>query len=220
MNKEWAELNKTLQCQLKKEDTFTDGVQTVLRLRQELFDVLCQLKSELTREQFNYSPFLNAEGYNSKTIAYSIWHIFRIEDIVAHTLISNDEELFMSCNFAFRINSPIITTGNELDNKQVVEFSKALDLAELYQYATTVKDSTNEILSNISFADLKRKIANTEKEKLKQLNVVSADENAFWLIDYWCGKDIRGLIQMPFTRHWIMHIEASLRIRNKILRND
>ena len=220
MKKEWAELNKTLQCQLKKEETFADGVQTVLRLRQELFDVLCQLKSELTREQFNYSPFLNAEGYHSKTVAYSIWHIFRIEDIVAHTLISNDEELFMSRNFAFRINSPIITTGNELDNKQVVEFSQTLDLDELYQYATTVKDSTNEILSNISFADLKRKIANTQKEKLKQLNVVSTDENAYWLIDYWCRKDIRGLIQMPFTRHWIMHVEASLRIRNKILRND
>ena len=84
MNKKWAELNKTLQSQLKKEETFADGVQTVLRLRQELFDVLCQLKSELTREEFNDSPYLNAEGYHSKTIAYAIWHIFRIEDIVAH----------------------------------------------------------------------------------------------------------------------------------------
>lgn len=51
---------------------------------------------------------------------------------------------------------------------------------------------------------------------MKLLNVVSNDENAIWLIDYWCGKDIRGLIQMPFSRHWIMHIEASLRIKNKI----
>ena len=40
MNKKWAELNKTLQSQLKKEETFADGVQTVLRLRQELFEVL------------------------------------------------------------------------------------------------------------------------------------------------------------------------------------
>ena len=45
---------------------------------------------------------------------------------------------------------------------------------------------------------------------------MSKDESAIWLIDYWCGKDIRGLIQMPFSRHWIMHIEASLRIKNKI----
>ena len=220
MNKKWAELNKTLQSQLKKEETFADGVQTVLRLRQELFEVLCQLKSELTRGEFNDSPYLNAEGYHSKTIAYSIWHIFRIEDIVAHTLIRNDEELFMLGNFAYRINSPIITTGNELDNKQVVEFSKVLDLDELYMYGIAVMRSTNEMLSNISFSDLKRKMTDTEKARLKQLNVVSADEKAYWLIDYWCGKDIRGLIQMPFARHWIMHIEASLRIRNKLRRID
>ena len=47
--------------------------------------------------------------------------------------------------------------------------------------------------------------------------MVSTDEEAYWLIDYWCGKDIRGLIQMPFSRHWIMHIEACLRLRERII---
>ena len=45
---------------------------------------------------------------------------------------------------------------------------------------------------------------------------VSEDENAVWLIDYWCGKDISGIIKMPFTRHLIMHIEAMMRIAGKI----
>lgn len=40
--------------------------------------------------------------------------------------------------------------------------------------------------------------------------------SAGWLIDYWCGKDFRGLVQMPFSRHWIMHIEAALRIVEKL----
>ena len=52
---------------------------------------------------------------------------------------------------------------------------------------------------------------------LSSLKVVSDNENSIWLIDYWCDKNIQGLIQMPFSRHWIMHIEASLRIKNKIL---
>ena len=55
-----------------------------------------------------------------------------------------------------------------------------------------------------------------DKARLRELQVVSTDENACWLIDYWCGKDIGGLLRMPFSRHWIMHIEASLRIKNKI----
>ena len=63
---------------------------------------------------------------------------------------------------------------------------------------------------------MKSKISEGRKDDLKFLNVVSTDERAVWLIDYWCGKDIKGLIQMPFSRHWIMHIEASLRIKNKI----
>jgi hypothetical protein len=63
---------------------------------------------------------------------------------------------------------------------------------------------------------LKSKISAERRKALEISNSVSKDENAVWLIDYWCGKDIRGLIQMPFSRHWIMHTEAAIRIKNKI----
>ena len=46
--------------------------------------------------------------------------------------------------------------------------------------------------------------------------ILSEDENAVWLIDYWCNKDLKGLILMPFSRHWIMHIEAMRRIKDKL----
>lgn len=216
MNKEWSGQNKTMQMQLKKEASFRQGIETLLELRRQLMDELYQLKAELNREEFNAIPFINADGYHSKTIAYSIWHIFRIEDIVAHTLISQDEQLFFSGNYQSRIGSPVITTGNELVKQQIADFSKALSLDELYRYAVSVKNSTNDILNNLPFTDLKRKMTDMDKKRLKSLKVVSEDENACWLIDYWCGKDVRGLIQMPFSRHWIMHIEASLRIKNKI----
>ena len=181
---------------------------------------LCKLgiitENPRTYEDFSAIPFINANGYHCKTIGYSIWHIFRIEDIVAHTLINEDEQVFFSGNYQQRINSPIITTGNELVKYQISDFSKQLNLEELYSYISEVKESTERIISGLSYDMLKRKISEERKEYLKSLNVVSNDENAIWLIDYWCGKDIRGLIQMPFSRHWIMHIEASLRIKNKV----
>lgn len=216
MNKEWSEQHKLIQLQLKKEGTFSEGISTLLDLRTELFEQLLFIRNELTREEFNAIPYINANGYHSKTIAYSIWHIFRIEDIVAHSLINCDEQIFFSENYKERIGSPIITTGNELVKQEIVEFSEQLNLDELYQYSTAVYESTNEILKYLSYVDCKRKISEMEKSHLEFLNVVSTDENAYWLIDYWCGKDVRGLIQMPFSRHWIMHIEASLKIRNKI----
>lgn len=216
MNREWSGLNKTMQFQIRKEETFSEGISTLLLLRQKLMDELYSFREELAREDFNAMPFINADGYHSKTIAYSIWHIFRIEDIVAHSLIRGDAQIFFAGNYQQQLHSPIITTGNELVREQIAEFSRLLNLEKLYQYITHVKDSTDELLKNLKYSELKRKMTNADKDYLKSLEVVSRDENAFWLIDYWCGKDVRGLIQMPFSRHWIMHVEASLRIRNKI----
>lgn len=216
MNKAWSELNKTMQTQIKKRDTYKAGINTLFDLRKQLTETLISFKDKLSREDFDAIPFINADGYHSKTIAYSIWHIFRIEDIVAHTLVSETEQVFFSGNYQERINSPIITTGNELVKEQIADFSKRLNLKELYSYIFEVKDSTEKIINSLSYDELKKKISEERKEYLKSLKVVSDDKNAIWLIDYWCGKDIRGLIQMPFSRHWIMHIEASLRIKNKI----
>lgn len=216
MNKVWSELNKTMQTQIKKKDTYEAGIDTLFDLRDQLLETLTSFNEELSREDFDAIPFINADGYHSKTIAYSIWHIFRIEDIVAHTLIGENEQVFFSGNYQKRINSPIITTGNELVKEQIADFSKQLDLNELYAYIFEVKNSTEKMIDSLSYDELKMKISEERKEYLKSLNVVSNDKNANWLIDYWCGKDIRGLIQMPFSRHWIMHTEACLRIKNKI----
>lgn len=216
MNKDWSELNKTMQKQFKRKDTYKAGIDTLFDLRNQLMKTLISFNEELSREGFDAIPFINANGYHSKTIAYSIWHIFRIEDIVAHTFISENDQVFFSGNYQERINSPIITTGNELVKEQIAIFSKQLNLQELYSYVFEVKDSTEKIINRLSYDELKNKISKERKEHLKSLNVVSNDENAIWLIDYWCNKDIRELIQMPFSRHWIMHIEASLRIKNRI----
>ena len=218
MNKEWSELNKTMQAQLKKKDTFDDGIATLLELRKQLWNTISSYKKELKREDFNSIPFINADGYHSKTIAYSLWHIFRIEDIVAHTLIKGDEQVFFAKGYQEKTGSPIITTGNELVKMEISDFSNKLDLDALYSYISDVKKSTDKILKGLSFEDTKKKISDERRKELEALGVVSEDESAIWLIDYWCGKDVRGLIQMPFSRHWIMHIEACERIKSKICR--
>ena len=216
MNKDWSELNKTMQLQLKKKDTYNDGIASLFELRKQLWDTILSYKAELKREEFDSIPFINADGYHSKTIAYSLWHVFRIEDICAHTLIKGDEQVFFDKGYQERIGSPIITTGNELFKDEIAKFSKQLDLDELYSYMADVKKSSEKILKRISFEDMKSKVSEDRRKDLENLGVVSEDESAVWLIDYWCKKDVRGLIQMPFSRHWIMHIEACERIRHKI----
>ena len=217
MNKEWSELNKTMQLQLKKKESFSSGITTLLELRKTLMEQMMAFKTQLAVEDFSAMPFRNAKGYHSKTVAYSLWHIFRIEDIVAHTLIAGDEQIFFQGDYQRKINSPIMTTGNELTGEEITEFSQKLCIEELYAYAMAVGLASTKILENLAYEDIKLKIPDAKREVLENLGVVSKNENAWWLIDYWCGKDIRGLIQMPFSRHWIMHIEACIRIMEKLL---
>ncbi|SHH58632.1 hypothetical protein SAMN02745229_00736 [Butyrivibrio fibrisolvens DSM 3071] len=216
MDKEWSEKNKEVQSLLSKEKTYTEAIEKLIAFREEMFQQITWIVEGYPEEAFYQMPFANAKGYHSKTLAYSIWHIFRIEDIVAHEMIAEDEQILFKDGYTKKIGSPIITTGNELVGEEIAEFSKKLNIQELYLYAKAVKDVGDQILKNLQYKDLKKKFTDETKAKLIKSGCVSEDENAFWLIDYWCGKDIKGLIQMPFSRHWIMHIEAMRRIKDKL----
>ena len=172
--------------------------------------------STYPEEAFYRMPFAGAEGYHSKTLAYSIWHIFRIEDIVAHEMIAEDQQVLFREDFQTALHSPIVTTGNELVGDEIAAFSKQLNIQVLYRYAQEVMQSTDRILMGLEYSDLKQRFGEEMREKLLRTGCVSEAESAVWLIGYWCSKDVQGLIRMPFSRHWIMHIEAMQRIKNRL----
>ena len=216
MDKDWSNKNKEFQKLIAKEATFKDGIKVLLELRDSLFEQITQIVNCYPKDAFWKMPFAGAEGYHSKTLAYSIWHVFRIEDIVLHTLILNNSQVLERCDWQKKIGAEIITTGNELSGQQIAEFSKNLDVKVLYEYAKAVKESTDEYLKDLDFVSLKKKFSDSDRQRLSTCGGVSSDEKAWWLIDYWCGRDVAGLLKMPFSRHWIMHIEAIRRIKNKL----
>ena len=215
MNRGWAEKNKQMQALLKKA-TLKEGIAELLSLRKLLMDEMLSWRSELTTEDYSKMPYMNANGYHSKTIAYSIWHIMRIEDIVVNTLILNCDEILFTNQYLKKINAPIITTGNELVKEEIAEFSKRLDLDALYEYVEAVRQKTDAWLLTVSYDDLNTRFSDGDKNRIRNCNVVSTAEEAEWLIDYWCNKDVKGLLKMPLSRHWIMHIEAAGRIMSKL----
>ncbi len=218
MDRNWSEMNKEMQALLSKEATFREGIEKLLELRKSLFEQITQIVNTFPEEAFYQMPFAGADGYHSKTLAYSIWHIFRIEDIVAHEMIADDQQVLFTQGYQEAIGSPIITTGNELSRDGIAAFSRQLNVRELYRYAQEVTRSTDQLLRRLEYEDLKQKIGDEMAGKLRRTGCVSDAESAAWLIGYWCGKDVLGLIRMPFSRHWIMHIEAMQRIKNRLCR--
>ena len=72
MDKNWSEMNKEMQALLSKEATFRDGISKLLELRESLFEQVSQIVHTFPEEAFYRMPFAGAEGYHSKTLAYSI----------------------------------------------------------------------------------------------------------------------------------------------------
>lgn len=214
MNAEWSEKNKRMQSLLKK-STFPEGIRELLELRELLMQEILSWKN-LPNADFCAIPYLNSDGYHSKTVAYSLWHIFRIEDIVVNSLIRKETEVLFQGGYVQALNTPIITTGNELRKMEIADFSQKLNIDVLYRYIEEVRQNTDAWLMTLDYPMLKKGFDEKDAERLRSLHVVSEDEEAQWLIAYWCGKDIKGLIQMPLSRHWIMHIEAARRILAKI----
>ena len=166
MNKDWSEKNRKMQSMIGKEESFQEGTDLLIELRNDLFAQISSIVKTYPSEAFCQMPFASAKGYHSKTLFYSMWHIFRIEDIVAHTLIAQDSQVLFTDGWLERSGSPIITTGNELRGEEIAAFSKKLDVKAVYGYGKAVMDSTDSLLKNLKFKDLKRKFTDADMERL------------------------------------------------------
>ena len=217
MDKNYSERHKVILSQLKKEISFEEGIKNLIDLREDLFlNHVEKYFSRLSKDDFCKIPFAGSTGNKDATISWSIYHVFRIEDIICHNFISNDEQIFFAQNYQKKMNCSVITTANEMNDEQMIEFSNDLNPDELFSYAKEVKNVSQKVLSNLTFKQAKEKVSEQQKQKLLMQNVVSTNPEAFWLVDYWCKKNIRELLQMPFSRHWIMHIEACEAICKKL----
>ena len=106
MDKNWAEKNKEIQRLLSKEVTFKAAINKLIEFRKEMFEQISQIVTNYPEEAFYQMPFAGADGYHSKTLGYSVWHIFRIEDIVAHEMIAGDKQILFDHGFCESIHSP------------------------------------------------------------------------------------------------------------------
>lgn len=169
-----------------------------------------ELWNGLNEKVFNTAS--NKEGF---TIAYSIWHTTRIEDITVNILINNGEQVFNQLNWKERINSSIIDTGNAMTAEERKKFSKNINMQELRNYRIAVGKRTREVIKTLNAADMKRKVNKNGLEQIINEGAVLNVEASNWLIDFWGRKNVAGIILMPATRHHTVHLNEALQIKSK-----
>ena len=74
-----------------------------------------------------------------------------------------------------------------------------------------------EIVSNLLPGEFRNKVDTRRINILKEQNAVKKE--ASWLLEYWGNKTTAGLILMPATRHIFLHLNKSIRIKQRIQKN-
>ena len=150
------------------------------------------------------------------TIAWNIWHITRIEDIVSNILIGDSEQILDDI-WLKRLNTEIRDTANAMTDEEIIAFSESVDMDQLRNYRNAVGKRTAEVIEGLSFADMKRKAAARNLERILTEGGVTEHKDSIWLLDFWSRKNIAGLMLMPITRHQVHHLNNCMKLKTKIM---
>ena len=215
---DWTVKQNDLKILLSKEETFDSGIKLLL----EMHSILHDKKVYKSKDETIYNILwenLKEEtckiiSSKETSILWNIWHIARIEDIAGNILINNGETVFNK-DIQTKLNIRIKDTGNAMSYKEIENFNNTVNINELKDYRIKVGKSTKEIIGNLKFKDIKRKVEKNQLDKIKENGGVINDKNSIWLLDFWGKKTILGIIMMPVTRHQTIHLNDCFSIKEK-----
>jgi hypothetical protein len=148
------------------------------------------------------------------TVAWNLWHITRIEDITVNILIADGAQI-LNAEWLEKMNTRITDTGNAMTAGEINDFSQRLNMPELKKYRIAVGRNTRSIIGKLMTTDLNRRMDARQLKRILAEGAVLEAEASRWLIDFWGRKTVAGLLLMPVTRHQIVHLNDSIKIKKR-----
>ncbi|MCL2697944.1 MAG: DinB family protein [Oscillospiraceae bacterium] len=215
-----SEKHKTLNKIIRRNDKLEEAKKLFLEIHAALHmsavsggeaNEIDVLFSDLTPREFKVVP-----SPEDETIAWAVWHLARIEDMVMNILVNHSQQMFND-EWNKRMNTAFTDTGVEMTGDEIIKLSNEINVNELLAYRNAVGQRTREIIAELTAQDMKRAVL---PEKLSQIRSERGTcEKSEWLLEYWGSKDIAGLLLMPPTRHLMMHLNDCIKWKQKV-RNE
>ncbi len=219
VTKDWNPRQVLLKSYLAKKESFDEAISVALELHSlvhssnisstDMTTYLDELTDNLDENIFKAMPSMKGT-----TIAWNLWHITRIEDIASNILISDKGQVFNE-EWQKKMNVSVTDTGNAMTKDKIKAFSSSIDMTAFLEYRNAVGKRTREVVIALEPQDLKKKVSHESLKRVLNEGGVLDIEESRWLLDFWGRKNVAGLLQMPITRHQIVHINDSMRLRKK-----
>ncbi|ASA25558.1 DinB family protein [Paenibacillus donghaensis] len=221
--KHWSSNHKLLTGILSKPNEHSRAVALFLEQHAQLYDHRMsecealtfedELMADLSEESFRSYPVYTPGTRNS--IAWHLWHCARIEDITMNLLASDNVQVLHTEDYAQRMGtSSYLHSGNGMTEEEITGLSLSANIEGLREYRQAVGRRTRDIIQSLEPEQFAAKVSPVRIGRLREEEAVKETEQ--WLIDYWGRKTIAGLILMPATRHNFVHLNKSIRIKQKL----
>jgi hypothetical protein len=214
----WSKKQNNLKILLSKEQTFDNGIKLLIEMHGLLHD---RKISGNNIETFYDILWENLKEETCKLISkketsiiWNIWHITRIEDIVANDIIGDNDEI-LNTEIQTKLNIKTKDTGNAMTYDEIDFMNKNINIKRLKEYRLKVGKQTQKIIKSLKYADMKRNVEKKQLDKIMENGSILEDEKSKWLLDFWGRKNVLGLIMMPITRHQTVHLNDCFNIKEK-----
>lgn len=147
------------------------------------------------------------------SIAWNIWHIARIEDVAMNMLVAGDQQVFTQEGWQNSLGIEAHDTGNAMPPDLILQLTEDINIPSLRTYRVAVGLRTRKIVSQLQPESLKYKVDPARLAEVQKAGAVIPAANG--LIEYWSRRNIAGLLLMPATRHNLVHLNESLRLKEK-----
>jgi hypothetical protein len=221
ITRDWNPKQARLKEMILKQDKFREAMDLALDMHSFVHTSEMSGKAAPTYEDELWKgldPGVFGSQYKNKgsTIAWNLWHLTRIEDLTANILIAESSQVLSYGAWLDKMKVSVTDTGNAMSDSEIAEFSVQIDMLELRNYRMAVGRKTREILMNLVPKDMKRKVRHESIRRIWEEGGVTGSDQSRWLLDFWGKKTVAGIILMPITRHQVVHINDSLKLKSKI----
>ena len=216
----WGSKQKLLRSILLKVDQFEEAITLCLEQHAMVHSSeMSQINSVTFEDELwgglSETTFRTMPTVKDETIAWSLWHVTRIEDITMSILVADEVQVIHRDNWLEKMNVRVYDTGNSMTDREIIDLSSKINMQELRKYRIAVGRMTREVIQNFQPADLKRKMESARLQRVLDEGAVLNVNGANWLIDFWGRKNVAGILLMPITRHHMVHINESMRLKKK-----
>ncbi len=174
----------------------------------ETFSLEDEVFEDLSEDQARCIP-----RTSENSIIWNIWHIARIEDVAMNLLVAGSPQVFTQEEWQNKMQIAAPDTGNAMPADLIFQLSQEINIPGLRAYRKAVGRRTREIIRQLPPEKLKDSVDPARLDDVQEAGAVIPAASA--LIEYWSRRNIAGLLLMPATRHNLVHLNESLRLKEK-----